>query len=356
VTLSKEFSSFVDLLRVVAALVVFLGHLAAPEYGAGWLAPFAAASHSAVIVFFVLSGYVITWSARRSAGGGDFAIDRAARIYSVAVPAVLLAYLLDTARLAFDPAAAVAVYQLTQPWKYLPLFLTFTNDFWFLNEDAFSIVPYWSLCYEVWYYVVFGLVFFGRGRWFRIVLPTLALAAMGPRLWLLFPIWLLGSAVDALHRRVRLPVGRARLLLAVGLIGMVLLKAGGAEAAIHSWLEAALGGFPDERLRYSRFVLGDASFAIFVGLVIFAARDAELTLLVRWRAPIKALASVSFSIYLTHYPLLLAAAALFPGSPVRIAAVTLLCVAIFGLVFERNKDVVRRILRSGLRRQQPAPG
>jgi peptidoglycan/LPS O-acetylase OafA/YrhL len=355
VTLSREFSAFLDLLRVVAALVVFLGHLAEPAFGGAALTVFTAVSHSAVIVFFVLSGYVITWSARRDACGVDFAIDRAARIYSVALPALLLAFLLDTARLAYDPAAAVAAYQLAQPWKYLPFFLAFATDFWFLNEGAFSDTPYWSLCYEVWYYVVFGLVFFGRGWRWRAALPLLALAAMGPRLWLLFPVWLLGSAIQALHRRARLPTGRARLLLAGALVAIALLKAGGVEAAVNSWLDGALGGFPDEGLRYSRFVLGDYCFATIVGIVILAARDAELTLLARWRGPIKALASVSFSLYLTHYPLLLAAAAIFPASPVRIAAVTLSCVAIFGLVFERHKEFVRRILRRALRRPPPAP-
>ena len=25
-----------------------------------------------------------------------------------------------------------------------------------LNEDAFSNLPYWSMCYEVWYYVLFA--------------------------------------------------------------------------------------------------------------------------------------------------------------------------------------------------------
>jgi peptidoglycan/LPS O-acetylase OafA/YrhL len=354
--LSKEFSSFLDALRIVAALVVFLGHLARPEFGGEALTAFAGISHSAVIVFFVLSGYVITWSARRGASGADFAIDRAARIYSVAVPALLLALLLDLVRLAHDPAAPVRVYQLTQPWKYLPLFLAFATDFWFLNEDAFSNVPYWSLCYECWYYVVFGLVFFGRGRWWRVVLPLLVLAAMGPRLWLLFPVWLLGSAIQALHGRTKLPVGRARLLLAGALLAIVLLKAGGGEAALDAWVDAALGGFPTARLRYSRFFLGDYCFAALAGIVIFAARDAGLTLLARWRTPIRALASVSFSLYLTHYPLLLAADAFFPRSPAALAAITLACVGVFGLVFERRKDLVQRILRGGLRRLQPAPG
>jgi peptidoglycan/LPS O-acetylase OafA/YrhL len=354
--LSRDFSTFLDLLRVSAALTVFLGHLTGFDHGSRALQGFTEVSHSAVIVFFVLSGYVITWSAQREGGGVDFAIDRAARIYSVAVPALLLAFLLDLARHAYDPSAEVALYQLSQPWKYVPFFLAFGTDFWFLNETAFSDVPYWSLCYEVWYYVVFGLVFFGRGRWWRIGLPLLALAVMGPRLWLLFPVWLLGAAIYALHGRLRLTVGRARLLLAAALVAVVLVKAWGTEAVVNSWFDQVLGGFPDERLRYSRFVLGDYGFALFAGLAIFAARDAGLDFLARCQPPIKVLASISFSLYLTHYPLLAAAAVAFPGSPVRIAAVALIGAAVFGIVFERRKDLARRLLRTGLRRLQPAPG
>jgi hypothetical protein len=39
-----------------------------------------------------------------------------------------------------------------------------------------------------------------------------------------------------------------------------------------------------------------------VAVAIVAARDAELGFLARWRGPIAAAASVSFSMYLMHYP------------------------------------------------------
>ncbi len=119
----------------------------------------------------------------------QYILNRASRIYSVALPALALTWLTDNYLLLHYPGTLGALYQYAAPWKYLPLFLSFSNDFWFLSEDAFSNIPYWSLCYEVWYYVVFGALVFGRGFW-RWGIAIAALLLMGPRLWLLWPIWL----------------------------------------------------------------------------------------------------------------------------------------------------------------------
>ncbi len=51
--------------------------------------------HSAVVIFFVLSGYVISATLRPGGTALDYGIKRAARIYSVAIPAVLLTWGLD---------------------------------------------------------------------------------------------------------------------------------------------------------------------------------------------------------------------------------------------------------------------
>ena len=38
--------------------------------------------------------------------------------------------------------------------------LLLLNEVWFVSITSFSNVPYWSICYEMWYYVAFGLVMF----------------------------------------------------------------------------------------------------------------------------------------------------------------------------------------------------
>ncbi len=38
------------------------------------------------------------------------------------------------------------------------------NEVWFISITSFSNVPYWSICYEMWYYVGFALIVFLPGR------------------------------------------------------------------------------------------------------------------------------------------------------------------------------------------------
>ena len=218
--MKRDLSAFLDLTRILAAVTVFLGHLSEPRFGGEMLSVFGHQRHSAVIVFFVLSGFVIAWAAARDGSVREYVINRATRIYSVALPALALTWAIDDFLIQYYPGTVHSLYQHAAVWKYLPIFLTFSTDFWFLSEDAFSDIPYWSLCYEVWYYVVFGVLLFGRGAW-RWAIAIICLLMMGPRLWLLWPVWLAGAF---LHRLKPLSVKRSRFLLFLSLSGLIVLK------------------------------------------------------------------------------------------------------------------------------------
>src|SRR4051812_31237259 len=191
--MSRGFSCYLDLVRIVAALLVFLHHLSldfgcyVPGAGCA-LVPFHA-GHSAVVLFFVLSGYVITYVAHeRERTLSAFALARIARIYSVAVPVLALVMALDGLAYATGHTAGVPWYQYQSAWKYLALSLTFTTDHWVLAENAFSLGAWWSVAYEVWYYVLFAAAFYGRGVW-RWILPVAVAAFMGPKLLAMLPLW-----------------------------------------------------------------------------------------------------------------------------------------------------------------------
>jgi peptidoglycan/LPS O-acetylase OafA/YrhL len=83
---------------------------------------------------------------------------------------------------------------------------------------SFSNVPYWSLCYEFWYYVLFAVLTFTRGR--KRLLWCCAVALLiGPKILLLAPVWATGVL---LQRWTALQhVGRVAgaLLLAASCIG-----------------------------------------------------------------------------------------------------------------------------------------
>jgi peptidoglycan/LPS O-acetylase OafA/YrhL len=61
---------------------------------------------------------------------------------------------------------------------------------------SFSNVPYWSLCYEFWYYVLFAILTFTRGRQARRMVRR-GDAADRPKILLLAPVWATGVV---LHR------------------------------------------------------------------------------------------------------------------------------------------------------------
>ncbi|MGD9614813.1 MAG: acyltransferase family protein [Alphaproteobacteria bacterium] len=337
--MERSLSAFLDLTRILAALTVFLAHLSEARVGDEISDGFARQAHSAVIVFFVLSGFVIAWAAERDGSPRDYILNRAARIYSVALPALAVTWAIDNFLIQYHPGTISAVYQHEAIWKYLPLFLTFSTDFWFLSEDALSNLPYWSLCYEVWYYVVFGALVFARGYW-RWIIVTAALLMMGPRLWLLWPIWLAGAC---LHRLPPLSVGRSRFLLLLSLSGLIALKAIGIEHVLNDFVDRLTGGFASSHLRYSQFFAGDYLVALTIVGAIHAARGADLAFLARLRRPIAAAASITFSMYLVHFPLFLFFGALFPRQVLVIGLLSLGVIILFGLTFERNKMLLRRV-------------
>jgi peptidoglycan/LPS O-acetylase OafA/YrhL len=62
----RDLSAFLDLTRMLAALTVFLSHLSNQGYGGEVLADVGAQAHTAVVAFFVLSGFVVAREESRS--------------------------------------------------------------------------------------------------------------------------------------------------------------------------------------------------------------------------------------------------------------------------------------------------
>ena len=359
--MNPGYSGFLDLLRILAAATVFVSHAAL--YRTGPNLTLQSWAHDGVVAFFVLSGYLISWSAaERERTLSRYALARAARIYSVALPALAITLALDYAGQLMQPEL-YAHYLYERPFLYFPFFALFASDLWFLAETAFSNVPFWSLCYEVWYYVLFGVLAFRAGS-ARLALAALVLLIMGPKLWLLLPLWALGSWIYRLHRGRRLGEQQARLLFAIGVAAFAALKFWRLDDALDAALDAAVGGFAARNLRYSQWFLGDYLVGGAIGLAIFAARDANFGWL---GGPPKRLlaraASYTFTLYLLHYPLLLFFSVAFGqerGSASGVALLivaTLAAVAAIAPLTEHRKDAFRRaILAVTAPPRRAAPG
>ena len=104
--MNRGLSLYLDILRFAAALTVLVTHLAYPELSGGMLAYWRLLGNDAVMIFFVLSGFVIAYTTEvKENTPGAYIRSRLARLWSVAVPALLLTIALDHWGSRLDPVA-----------------------------------------------------------------------------------------------------------------------------------------------------------------------------------------------------------------------------------------------------------
>src|SRR6516165_11981732 len=101
--MTKALSLYLDALRFSAAFTVFLSHF--PRFSGGLFWQMEPYGRTGVLVFFVLSGFVIAWvTATRERTLEEYALSRAARLYSVIIPAFILTAVLDHIAMGIDPS------------------------------------------------------------------------------------------------------------------------------------------------------------------------------------------------------------------------------------------------------------
>lgn len=302
--MTPRLSLYLDALRFLAAFWVVLAHFQAWGFAPPEMAAVLPASgRDAVVLFFVLSGFVIAHTAGRK-DGRSYLIDRAARIYSVAVPVVLASTAFALWGIAGGAEDHQWFYQADQILLYLGVYFSFLGSAWFLQEVPFGIIPYWSLNFEVWYYVLFGILFYMRGGW-RIWAFVAVLLLVGFKLWLLWPVWLAG--VWLYHNAGRWPLPRtpARALVAGTALAYLAMEASGFGDWLSQAGNAPFGGMAASPLGDARFYLSDYAVGLLAVIHLYAFRYAEIAL-PGWSArPVRWAAGFTFTLYLAHGPLLI---------------------------------------------------
>jgi len=150
-------------MRATAALIVFLVHLrgsAFVEFGAlpqDQQGHFAKAifgilrlGHEAVLVFFVLSGFLVGGQIIRRLGDGSFDIgsyfiDRITRILVPLIPACLL-------------TVALSAWLGGIPTNWMQVVGNMTGLNGVVVSGLPNNAPLWSLAYEIWFYVLAGAI------------------------------------------------------------------------------------------------------------------------------------------------------------------------------------------------------
>lgn len=371
---SEHVSLWFDALRGIAALGVFTSHwrdclfqdysqlhhhnpLIASAYFVSGL------GHQWVIVFFVLSGYLVGGSVLRQALQGrwswrEYMLNRLTRLYIVLIPALLLGGLIDLAGLRFFGTSDVYTahhgmrLMVSVPARQVTLEILLGN-YLFLQGVLVPVFgtngPLWSLSYEFWYYIAFPLLFFAL--WKRSSIAVRLLSFIGLCAVLMFVhqkialmglIWLMGMAIHWL------PDARSFIQLQrlIGLASAIAITVG------------CLAWCKESRSPLSDYVLGLA-----IVLLLYCILHGATASPSGWvRRVIQYSARSSYTLYLVHLPLLILITAwigqprrqptlrtLFCATPVLVG-VLLYSHAVY-LMFEKHTSKVRMWLRSGPRRR-----
>jgi peptidoglycan/LPS O-acetylase OafA/YrhL len=346
--LSRGFSLYLDLVRVSAALAVVFYHASFQALGGDWFKT-GTIGPDAVTVFFVLSGLVISYVVDAKENSPQLYISsRLARLWSVLIPALALTYLINLVGVRINPVP----HWYSSVWTLLPSAF-FVNELWFHHVTPIFDIPVWSIGFEFWYYVLFGVIMFAPGNWRYIAVSVVALVA-GPRILLLLPIWLLGVAVYQLGRRwlVHGTAAWTCFLIPVAIISSMILahrntaliadgaKLIGADENPGKWIWC-------EDWLWA-YVVGLATAVHFYGA--WCLHDRIEHVLFRFRSIIEFAAGLTLSIYLFQFPLMtMASSALnkWPHGPVRsivTIVATLICCAVLGLIFERQRHPLRSLI------------
>lgn len=344
--MKSSLSSYLNLLRLLAALAVYIAHgqnftkIRVPYVGD--------LGSEAVFVFFVLSGMLITFSGTKQPDGPAFLRARFIRLWSVCLPALLLTLVADT----IGQAISLTAYSPMQPYSLfkwvasIGINALFLNQVWQANIYPGTNGPFWSLSYEFWYYILFAAAVYVTGRKKVLAVASAALVA-GPAILVGFPIWLMGSGLHFAVARYRAStlvgwacwVGSFAAVYAFSFfdLGHVLAQAfpgiaAGAKWKVDFWPESYLIGALVALNIYGFAVIGDRFQA----------------LLKACAAPIRFGADISFGLYLFHYPLMYLVKAVmfgagFTAGPVLIGVVytvPIIVAAFLALQCEKHKNLI----------------
>ena len=215
-------SLLISALRGLAALQVAAAHLRAevypglrtledPTLAYLGLAFFTGFAHQAVVVFFLISGWLVGGSLMNRFGKpqalAHYAIDRFTRLWTVLLQTLLLTLGVGlavgaaaTGPMDFDPANAFSAAAFAGNLVGLQTMTV---------PEFGGNYPLWSLAYESWYYIQFPLLVLaiaGGGVLRRAAAAAalvLLLATLREMISLYFTIWLLGAAFS----RIRIDCG-----------------------------------------------------------------------------------------------------------------------------------------------------
>ncbi len=158
--------------------------------------------HESVMVFFVLSGYLVggTFLKEYLQGNPDwlkYLVNRFARMWTVLIPALIAGAIIDYITLKINPSTPGA-----EDFNIKNFF----GNFFFLQNIRTSTfgtnAPLWSLANEFWYYILWPVILIITGLRLKLIFKLFILSAFGvvcyhiaPDVIALFPVWISGATI-----------------------------------------------------------------------------------------------------------------------------------------------------------------
>jgi len=311
IEINPQLGATLNFLRWTAALAVLVGHvrmflfpslqdIAQPGIPLKIFYLATGFGHQAVMIFFVLSGFLVGGRVAEKLSAGtfrmaDYLADRISRLYPVFVFSLLLTATLDNwgARHFHNADSYPSDFRMLRDLVNYDIVAqhsigTFLSNLFMLQgivTPPFGTNgPLWSLSMEFWYYLLFPLLlipFYARSvrtRWTSVgvLMLVLGLLAVNPTYYALFVVWLLGVAA----RRLYVPFRNSA--VAFGLLALALIN--------------------------SRFGLGSSYLReLFIGvacmLVIVSVHNGGAGFQLG-AALSKKMADFSYSLYCCHFPII----------------------------------------------------
>jgi peptidoglycan/LPS O-acetylase OafA/YrhL len=335
-TLERSHRADIDALRAVAVVIVILFHLKITGFEAGF---------AGVDIFFVISGYLITGQILRDVRAGRFSLSefylrRARRILPALVMTIALTFAVGwlflspeaLRQLAKEATHGLLSISNIQYWREASAYFAPT-------ADQLPLLHLWSLSLEVQFYALAPLLLMwaGTGRHvFHLVAALGVLSLVAAALWLphdaeavffLTPFRVFEFALGALAIPLEARLAsspRARSLAAacgdVVLVGSLLVI-----GRIQSYA-------------------GVAALLPCVAAAIIIAANAPTSLLMA--RPVRAVGTVSYSLYLVHWPVIFFAGFIFGDAAQTVAGLAsqlALMGALAALMFVMIEQPLRRL-------------
>ena len=353
--MNKLTSLYFDFIRAIAAIIVVFHHYSQHIIKAfhDGQTVFPPIGQEAVMVFFVLSGFVISWVADvKERNPVSFFIKRFSRFYSVMLPAIAILGLCYLVVMQISPE----LYQFQGDADFFWIKSALTFSFLNFNTVIYQAklpggAPFWSLTYEFWYYVIFALFVFVPKRWLALLGTALIFLFLGIDPFLLWPVWLLGVVTYWASKRVSWGGQIAAQLYLLSILGIGLLVASGWRYTYlsldhHFGLDWRYGA---HCIYY--FLLGLLMSLNFLSFIAWS-RHQQISISSYIERPIRHVAGISFTLYLIHVPVMLVLHAVFGGYVVHylLPTLTIAFVATIGLPIENSRFAYQKFFKALARR------